>query len=218
MFYAPCWGGNEPGSNPSQLPHKLSKDVSGAIITLLPPPRPWVAHRWSSCSFWEGSSWLWCSWTTWHHPVAKIQNLYQTFLGDRGCLVTSTSGGSCLQFGFWMSSAPYREGERREEDEEGGEREAEFRPWEHHAAAFTPDDLYACVSTQINGAWFSGASLHSYVWVLTGIVGTSLCWWPSRHRIPIPLSSAVSWFFPSAFKENTCILRMWQEAAGRSVI
>lgn len=51
-----------------------------------------------------------------------------------------------------MSSAPYREGERREEDEEGGEREAEFRPWEHHAAALTPDDLYACVSTQINGA------------------------------------------------------------------
>lgn len=50
-----------------------------------------------------------------------------------------------------MSPAPYREGERREE-EEGGEREAEFRPWEHHAAELTPDDLYPCVSTQINGA------------------------------------------------------------------
>lgn len=40
LFYAACWGGNEPGSNPSQLPRKLSKEVSGAITTLLPPPRP----------------------------------------------------------------------------------------------------------------------------------------------------------------------------------
>lgn len=51
-------GGNEPGSNPSQLPHKLSKEVSGAITTLLPPPRHWVVHRGSSCSFLEDSSWL----------------------------------------------------------------------------------------------------------------------------------------------------------------
>lgn len=131
--------------------------------------------------FWRIAAGWWCSWTTWHHPVAKIENIYQTFLWDRGCLVTSTSGGSCLQFGFWTSSAPYREGERREE--EGGEREAEFRPWEHHAAALTPDDLYACVSTHINGVWSSGASLLSYAWVLTGIVGTSLFWWPSQHHM-----------------------------------
>lgn len=49
-----------------------------------------------------------------------------------------------------MSPAPYRKGEGREEEEEkGGEREAEFRPWEHDAAELTPDDLHARVSTQI---------------------------------------------------------------------
>lgn len=56
----------------------------------------------------------------------------------------------------WLLNKPCcqgRGGERREQRrEEGGETGSRVQPLEHHAAELTPDYLYLCVSTQINGA------------------------------------------------------------------